>query len=58
MFQEETPNNRFKYLDTGCKGHCGQRSPKVIQDHLGSLGVKNKIITISHILVLVNSSKS
>ena len=56
MFQPETPNIRFKYLDTGCKGHCGQRSSKVIQDHLRSLSVKNKIITISHILL--NSSKS
>ena len=48
MFQLETPNTRFKYLDTCFKEHWGQRSPGVIQGHQGSLSVKNKKITISH----------
>ena len=42
MFQLETPNTRFKYLDTCFKEHWGQRSPGVIQGHQGSLSVKNK----------------
>ena len=41
MFLLETPNIRLKHLDIGYKRYWGQRSPKVIQDHLGSLSVKN-----------------
>ena len=48
MFQVETANVRFKYMDTCSKGHWGQRSPKVIQGHQVSLIVKNKEIAISH----------
>ena len=46
MFQLETPNIRFKHRDICSKEYWGQRSPKVIQGHLGSLSVKNKIIAI------------
>ena len=56
MFQLETPNTRFKYLAICSKGDWGQMSPKVIQGHLGSLSVKNKIIAIPHILL--NYSKT
>ena len=48
MFWLETPNIRFKHLAVGSKGYWGQRSPKIIQGHLGSLTVKNKIIAITH----------
>ena len=51
MFQLQTPNIRFKHLDTYCKGYWGQRSPEVIQGHQGSLSVKNKEIEISHKLL-------
>ena len=44
MFQIETPNIRFKHLDTGSNGYWGQRSSKVIEGHHGSLSVKNKKI--------------
>ena len=56
MFQLETPNIRFKHLDICSKGYWGQRSPKVIQSHLGSLSVKNKIIAIPHILLIYSKS--
>ena len=56
MFQQQTPNTTFEYLALCFKGYCGQRSPQVIQTHLGSLSVKNKIIAISHILL--NYSKT
>ena len=46
MFQLETPNIILKHLDISSKGYWGQRSPKVIQGHLGSISVKNKIIAI------------
>ena len=46
MFQLETTNIRFKHLDICSKGYWGQRSPKVIQGHLRSLSVRNKIIAI------------
>ena len=54
MFQLETPNIRFKYVDTCSKGLWGQRSPKVIQGHQASLSFKNKknlylIYFLSHI---------
>ena len=48
MFRLETPNIRFKHLAACSKGYWGQRSPKIIQGHLGSLTVKNKIIAIPH----------
>ena len=47
MFQLETPNIRLKHLHICSNGYWDQRSPKVIQGHLGSLSVKNKIIAIS-----------
>ena len=50
MFQLETPNIRFEHSAICSKGYWGQRSPRVIQGHLGSLSVKNKIIAIPHIL--------
>ena len=58
MFQLETPNFRFKHLviHVCSKGYWAHRSPKVIQGDLGSLVVKNKIITIPHILL--NYSKT
>ena len=46
MFQLETTNIRFEHLDKCSKGYSGQRSPKVIQGHLGSLSLENKIIAI------------
>ena len=46
MFQLETPNTRFEYLVICSKGYWCQMSPKVIQGHLGSRSVKNKIIAI------------
>ena len=58
MFLLETPNIRLKHLDICCKSYWGQRSPKVIQGHLGSLSVKNKIIAISHILLNYNKTCS
>ena len=48
MFQLETSNIRFKHRDIYSNGNCGERSPKVIQGHLGSLSVKNKLIAIPH----------
>ena len=51
MFQLEITNIRFEHLAICSKGSCGQKSPKVIQGHLGSLSVKNKIIAIPHILL-------
>ena len=48
MFQLKTSNVRFKHTDISSKGYRGQGSPKVIQGHLGSLIVKNKIIAIPH----------
>ena len=56
MIQLETPNIRFKYLDICSVGYWGQRSPKVIQGHLGSLSIKNKIIAIPHILLIHSKS--
>ena len=56
MFQLETPNIRFKHWAICSKGYWGQRSPKIIQGHLRSLGVKNKIIAIT--LILLNYSKT
>ena len=47
MFHIETTNNRFEHLVICSKGCWGQKSPKVIQGHLWSLSVKNKIIAIS-----------
>ena len=58
MFQLETTNITFEHLDLCSKGCCGQKSPKVIQSHLGSLSVKNKIIAIPHILLNYNKSCS
>ena len=46
MFQLETTNIRFEHLDICSKGYWGQRSPKVIQGHLGSNKNNNKIIAI------------
>ena len=40
MFQLETQNIRFNYRIMCSKGCWDQTSPKVIQDHLGSLSVK------------------
>ena len=51
MFQLETTNIRFEHLVISSKGCGGQKSPKVIQGHLGSLSIKNKIIAIPHILL-------
>ena len=48
MFQLETPNIGFEHLAICSKGYWGQRSPKIIQGHLGSLSVKNKLIAIPH----------
>ena len=48
MFRLETPKIRFKHMAVCSKGYWGQRSPKIIQGHLGSLTVKNKIIAIPH----------
>ena len=56
MFQLETTNIIFEYLERCSKGYWGQWSPKVIQGHLRSLSVKNKIIAIPHILL--NYSKT
>ena len=56
MFQLETINIRFEHLAICSKGCWGHKSPKVIQGHLGSLNVKNKIIAIPHILL--NYSKT
>ena len=52
MFQLETPHIRFKHLDICSNGYCGS---KVIQGHLESLSVKNKIIAIPH--AFLNYSK-
>ena len=49
MFQIEAPNIGFEHLAKSCKGYWGQRSPKIIQGHLGSLSVKNKIMAMPHI---------
>ena len=56
MFKLERPSIRFSHLDKCSKGYWGQRSPKVIQGHLRSLSVKNKIIAIPH--TLLNYSKT
>ena len=56
MFQLETINIRFEHLAICSKGCWGQRSAKVIQGHLGSLIVKNKLTAITHILL--NYSKT
>ena len=58
MFQLETTNIKFEHLVICCKGCWGQKSPKVIQGHLGSLRVKNKIIAIPHILLNYNKTCS
>ena len=50
MFQIEAPNIGFEHLAKSSKGYWGQRSPKIIQGHLGSLSVKNKIMAMPHIL--------
>ena len=42
MFQLETTNIRFEHLGICSKGCWGQKSPKVIQGHLGSVSVKIK----------------
>ena len=42
MFKLETPNIKFEYMNSCSKRFWGQRSPKVIQSHQGSLSVKNK----------------
>ena len=49
MFQVETANIRFKHRAICSKDYWGHRSPNVIQGHLGSLSVKNKISVIPHI---------
>ena len=49
--QLETQNIRFNYRDICSKGCWNQGSPKVIQGHLGSPSVKNKLIAITHILL-------
>ena len=56
MMQVEMQNIRFNYMAICSKGCWDQRSPKVIQGHLGSLSVKNKLIAITHILL--NYSKT
>ena len=56
MFQLETANIRFDHLVIFSKGCWGQKSPKVIQGHLGSLSVKNKIVAIPHILLNYNKT--
>ena len=56
MLQLEKPSIRFGNLDKYSKGYWGQRSPKIIQGHLRSLSVKNKIIAIPH--MLLNYSKT
>ena len=53
MFQLETANIRFKHRAHCSKGYWGQRSPKVIQGHLFTLNVKNKIIAIPHRLLYI-----
>ena len=58
MFQIETANNRFEHLVICSKGCWGQKSPKVIQGHLGSLSVKNKIIAIPHKFLNYNKTCS
>ena len=58
MFQLETPNTRFEYLDICSNGYWGQMSPKVIQGHLGSLSVKNKIISIPRTLLSYSKTSS
>ena len=58
MFQLETTNIRLEHLDICSKECWGQKSPKVIQGHLGSLSVKNKIIAIPHILLNYNKTCS
>ena len=58
MFQLERTNIRFEHLAICFKGCRGQKSPKVIQGHLGSLSVKNKIIAIPHILLNYNKTCS
>ena len=58
MFQPETKNIRFEHLVICSKGFWGQKSTKVIQGHLGSLSVKNKIIAIPHILLNYNKTCS
>ena len=45
MFQLEAANIRFEPLAICSKGCWGQKSPKVIQGHLGSLSVKNNCNT-------------
>ena len=52
MFHLKNKNIRFEHLDICSKGCLGQKSPKVIQGHLGSLSVKNKITEIPHRLKL------
>ena len=58
MFQLEATNIRFEPLAICSKGCWGQKSPKVIQGHLGSLSVKNKIIAIPHMLLNYNKTCS
>ena len=48
MFQLEQTNIGFEHLVISSKGFWLQKSPKVIQGHLGSLSVKNEIIAIPH----------
>ena len=58
MFQIETKNIRFEHLVICSKGCWGQKSSKVIQGHLGSLSVKNKITAIPHIFLIYNKTCS
>ena len=58
MFQLETTNIRFENLAICFKGCCGQKSPLIIQGHLGSVSVKNKITAIPHILLNYNKTCS
>ena len=58
MFQLETRNIRFEHLDICSKECWAQKSPNIIQGHLGSLSVKNKTIAISHILLNYNKTCS
>ena len=61
MFQLKTTTIRFEHLAICSKGCWGQKSPKVIQDQLGSLNVKIPHIllyAIPHILLNYNKTCS
>ena len=45
MFQLQTPNIRFKHMDTRFKGYWGQRSTKVIQGKCSKNGVLVSMVT-------------